>query len=900
MSLVDGSGILLADFTVKQGTVDLPAKFTVKQDTVALKGIFIVRQSSSAALKGILIVRHTATTGIKGILVVRHTAISDLYAKFEAQATVALKGIFETAQWEDLKGILVARQASIVALKGVFIVRHTATKDLYAKFTSQAVKDLYTKLIVRHSSGYPYSEIKSTFSLYKPYANLFSKIRVRGAGTAELKAVFRVTAEILSAVFHVGQDSETLHGFFHVGQDSAKLKGAFDVGQNHGEIYAQFEAQAVRNLCAKFEVQHCALLKAIFIVKQGTRDLYAKFEAQAIAALYAKFTPKRSASNALKAEFEIGLMLNQSLKAVFTVKQETENLLALFRVRSTLQDMYNLIGYNMPELLNDVENIGRGFIGSPAPLQTESGTPTGRTAVKAVSSHGAGQYKEIRFGWRKEDPIYDVPPCICDIEYEDLILEEWDWDERSYITSITHDTCVRLHYNREFGVGGWTLANINYGTQGYLKCSYFDFLYTGESWAFGDRYHFDDEEIFIRFNIGAPSLTRLGYARIELYRYDGRTRSRNQLELRRIAECTEIPETYIYWNPANVIGGCDYPPLKNNVWSETFLNWFYTGRSTLNMGGALHYMGLPKFLNDLPEIYYGLSAENNEWDMIELTDILEAWVNGSYKNLGVGIIGERIDASYDDHAANGTGDTQTYYSSKASDPRKPRILLQYIPEKSYGKWVFRDNRGWAINTTDPYAGDGSLRLRDWSKLTYDRQESIAPAVTYETTKALAEGKIETKFRLNRDDWPQLKCSPSAVVCYPQEVSPAQPIVDYTTPLVNQVDIYFRYQDASNYYRIRIRPRSGTSSLIRRVGASNTTLETWTTAINIGEWKNCRFFWALNEDGNLIICGKMWNQYLERWRLLFTYTDSSELEDGGDVRIESWDADIDDTLISEVI
>ena len=889
MSLVDGSGILLADFTVKQGTVDLPAKFTVKQDTVALKGIFIVRQSSSAALKGILIVRHTATTGIKGILVVRHTATSDLYAKFEAQATVALKGIFETAQWEDLKGILVARQASIVALKGVFIVRHTATKDLYAKFTSQAVKDLYTKLIVRHSSGYPYSEIKSTFSLYKPYANLFSKIRVRGAGSAELKAVFRVTAEILSAVFHVGQDNETLHGFFHIGQDSAKLKGAFDVGQNHGEIYAQFEAQAVRNLCAKFEVQHCALLKAIFIVKQGTRDLYAKFEAQAIAALYAKFTPKRSASNALKAELEIGLMLNQSLKAVFTVKQETENLLAVFRVRSTLQDMYNLIGYNMPELLNDVENIGRGFIGSPAPLQTESGTPTGRISVKAVSSHGAGQYKEIRFGWRKEDPIYDAPPCVGERDYEELVYEPWDWDERSYITSVVADTHIRLRFARHFAEGGWTLADINYGTVDYLKASYYDYVYPGDCF---DKYvNLDDEESFIRFNVGIPSLDRLGYARFEWFRYYG-SNCHQLMGLRRIASCEEVPETYQYWNPAIKIGGCDYGPLKGNIWSESALKWDNSGRNNLSMGGGQPYMGLSAFVNNSPEVYYGLTAENNEWDMFEITELLEGWVNGDFKNNGIGIRGEMTCNGWDARCSNRVNaNTPRFYSRRSSDTRRPRIMLQYIPENSVGKWSFRGNNYWEIDTDDPLVdGGGSLRLRDWSKRNYQNIYEIKPAVTLNTSKTLIEGSIKTWIRINRDDWPELRAYDQGR-CEDSKV-------EYTTARENYIDIFFRYQDSDNHCKVRINPRSRVSKLIETISGTDITRESWTTAINVGEKKHIRIFWALNDD-ELVCCGQMWNASMEIWRTFFTYTWTPNSGVGGDVRIESWDATIDDTIISEV-
>ena len=338
------------------------------------------------------------------------THSENLYAKFEAQATAALKGIFETAQWGDLKGIFVARQASIVALKCVFTVRHTDTRDLYAKFTSQAVKDLYTKLIVRHSSGYPEANIKCTFSLYKPYANLFSKIRVRGAGTAELKAVFRVTAESLPAVFHVGQDSETLHGFFHVGQDSRDLSAEFVLKQASAELKAIIIINPVQLLFAKMIVNPVALLKGVFrltqevlpaefTVRYGIAELSAEVEIISQRNLKAVFMLRHSTTKALQAELEIGLMLNEELKASFTVLQDSANLFCRFRVGET-KDMFNMIGYNMRYLINTVDNIGRGFIGSPIPLTTEI-APNSRVAVVETSPHKAGSYKEITFGYRK-------------------------------------------------------------------------------------------------------------------------------------------------------------------------------------------------------------------------------------------------------------------------------------------------------------------------------------------------------------------------------------------------------------------------------------------------------------------------------------------------------------------
>lgn len=746
------------------------------------------------------------------------------------------------------------------------------------------------------------ADLLAVFVVRNGWEELLAKAIIRNVSTKDLLAAARIrhpASVMLKGIFIVRQSaSTTLKEIITIRHSTElDLDARFYVERTWKELFAKVFIMGASSADLKASVSirqpSSVSLQAEFIVKQGAADLKGVVEVVPVRDLFASFTVNQSnASATLKAEFLVP-MRYEDLPAEFILKQLTSEFHAEFRIRG-INDMYSLIGYNMPLLLNHLENIGRGFVGSPYEF-VDDGVWAGSRAAKFTSAAGAGQFKEITFGWRRE-PHFDYPSCLTGRGYEELVSESWDWDEQSYITSVVSDTHIRLQFARHFGNSGWTLGNINYGTVNYLKVSYFDYVYPGDCY---DRWkNLEDEESFIRFNIGAPSLDRLGYARFEWFRYHG-TDCRQFMSLRRIASCEEVPVTYQYWNPLNKIGGCAYPPLKGNIWSELALKWDNSGRSNLSMGGGQPYMGLAAFVNDSPQIYYGLTAENNEWDMFELTEILEGWANGDFKNNGIGIRGEMTIGGYggwDYRCSNEFGNTPRFYSRRSTDPRKPRILLQYIPQASVGKWIFQARTETAtiptVKNCWEIENDSALRLRDWSKVNYYAYFQRA-GLELNSSKNLIGGKIETWLKLPRDDWPQL------VAVNQDECELCQ--INYTTSKQNSIDFYFRWVDGNNYYKIMLNPRSRASKLYRRYNGVSTQLVSWTSAFNIGDWKKIRIFWGLISDDDLFICGQMWNPYLGRWRPLFSCHDvDPKFDSGGKVRVETWDAMLDDTSISEEV
>ena len=303
------------------------------------------------------------------------------------------------------------------------------------------------------------------------------------------------------------------------------------------------------------------------------------------------------------------------------------------------------------------------------------------------------------------------------------------------------------------------------------------------------------------------------------------------------------------------------------------------------------YMGLPGF-NQEPD-GYGLTAENDEWDMLRLTSILRRWFNGEKQNQGIGITAGSIDGGYDYRTSTWiTDNTPTYYSKESGDSRTPRIRLQHIPTASLGLWSFYQPESWEINLTDPYRGGGSLHLMDWSKRNYDESITAPPKVTLVSDRNFAEGCVDTVCRLNRETYPQLESTGMShyPVCNPQ--------IKYTTPLDNYLKVYFRYQNTSNYYMIQLRPAGETSKIIRRRNAASTTLETFDSGIAVGDWERVRVFWV-ESAGELHICCYIWNG--ADWSFLAGYADANNYwAAGGDVAFESYDAELDDTEISERI
>lgn len=176
-----------------------------------------------------------------------------------------------------------------------------------------------------------------------------------------------------------------LKATFDVGQDSRDLKATFDVGQGSANLYAKFEAQATRDLFAKFTVRHSAsqnlfakfraailfsgkpadLFAEFFVGYDGEQDLFAKFETYPIEDLLAEFIVRHSASRNLFAEFRVSVFFTEGwadLKALaFIVNFDSEDLLSEFVVRqSASQDLKS-------ELI--VRNIGSRDLFSEATIR---------------------------------------------------------------------------------------------------------------------------------------------------------------------------------------------------------------------------------------------------------------------------------------------------------------------------------------------------------------------------------------------------------------------------------------------------------------------------------------------------------------------------------------------------
>jgi len=163
---------------------DLFAKFEA-QATVFLKGILITRQSAHIIIKGCCIIKHTATNAVKAVFTVSRSASANLYAKFTTQATADLAG--------------------------TFIVRHAAAKDLYAKFELAQWEELKGILIARNSSSVALKGI----SVIRHTATRDFYAKFGSVSTAQLKAFFVVRCcsfEEIAAEFRVTFEGWVMQG----------------------------------------------------------------------------------------------------------------------------------------------------------------------------------------------------------------------------------------------------------------------------------------------------------------------------------------------------------------------------------------------------------------------------------------------------------------------------------------------------------------------------------------------------------------------------------------------------------------------------------------------------------------------------------------------------------------
>jgi hypothetical protein len=185
---------------------------------------------------------------------------------------------------KDLYAELTVRQTGTADLFSKFTVIHSDTQDLYAAFTVRhsQIRDLKAVFDVGQNSRDLFAEF--VVAQFAPAAGLFAEFVVRQETTADLAAEFvirRSTALDLPAVF-VTRFSAARELF-------AKL---VVVNEDSEDLYAVFQAQAVRDLFAEFELQKSVDLFAEFVVKQEKYStLYAKFTLRQLTSdLFAEFT----------------------------------------------------------------------------------------------------------------------------------------------------------------------------------------------------------------------------------------------------------------------------------------------------------------------------------------------------------------------------------------------------------------------------------------------------------------------------------------------------------------------------------------------------------------------------------------------------------------------------------
>jgi hypothetical protein len=268
---------LKAILEVGQGSDDLKAVFNVGQDLNELKAIFEAR--------------HDGSIGLKAIFEVGQDSAS-LFANFEVQHTGTPGSVFIkmrvmihfsgkeqnlpasfilTRPAEELKAIFNVRQIQSVSLPARFIVIHTATRELYAKFDARyffvegwaAEKAIFT---LQHEASVDEPkgilEVRASGS-----ADLFGRFTVRHSAFAELLGLFIVR-------YSAGLDGpkalfEVRHGL------TSGLTATFTVRHSASTIGPK----------GIFMVQHWRDLKIIITLRHSTSSmLSAKF--------YTRFPPR--------------------------------------------------------------------------------------------------------------------------------------------------------------------------------------------------------------------------------------------------------------------------------------------------------------------------------------------------------------------------------------------------------------------------------------------------------------------------------------------------------------------------------------------------------------------------------------------------------------------------------
>lgn len=290
------------------GSADLKGTFDVGQNSADLKATFDVGQDSRDLFAD-LTVRQEASQDLYAELVVRQSGAEDLYAKFELQDSEDLFAEFivrQTGTADLFAEVIIVQSGSVNLYAKARITLHFSGKpanlfaklfvgvdafeELYAKFETQGVRDLFAKFTVRHSA----------------FADLFNQFRVIvhfGEGWADL------AAEMLIVRF----DSADLPAEFIIRQSgSSELFSETIIRHSASEeVFAEavIRHDGSADLKGIITIRHDATadLKATVVIRHtGTPlNLFAKFIAVPNEDLFAKFTIRHTTSRDLLGFFYI-------------------------------------------------------------------------------------------------------------------------------------------------------------------------------------------------------------------------------------------------------------------------------------------------------------------------------------------------------------------------------------------------------------------------------------------------------------------------------------------------------------------------------------------------------------------------------------------------------------------
>ena len=832
----------------------------------------------------------------------------------EAGLYVNLKAIFEVGQGSrDLYSKLIVQHSAIVDLYSKLIARQSTSITLFSKFE-----------VIITDSAFIYSKFEV---LHANAVTLYSKFKVVRSSSNQLKGFFTSRNADAVAVYSkfdvLNADTLDIYSKFEVKNSASnQLKGFFIARHATSQ---DFKCQLIiippnATLLSKVTIRHVSIrwLPASFDCRNPTATIFSKFEAQhssseefdatltvshsTSVALYSKADIQHEESEDLTVIFIVRHTTSANLTSIFTV-DHIEDLLALFKVRPSLKATMprTIMDDDIKHWINFVHGMGDAFIDWPTITTDSVDKVTGKNSVKLSSAVAAHKYDAIRFGWVSEKRLSqseeeEPAPCAPISEFNNLIIEDWNWEDAVYLyPNIPDDTMNRLIWNTNFDEGGWTLADINYGSNVDLRISEYDGYYPGEIPA---QYHYNDETAVLKLTLppvaDLPPLTRLAWARLELYRHSGITGG--VIKTKRIPECSAIPQSIIYWNPAGIIGGCDpssgyggtpYSSTGSqpiDIWTELTAKWITMGRWNLKMGHALPYMGNSGF-RATPE-GEGISWDNGGYEAFPFTDLLKGWLNGTYENNGL-----MVEMSTDlgsDYRMNLIQNLGPRFYARENGTNKPRFRLHFWPVDKQSIWSFGSDKMMEINQDTPYAGTGCLKLEEWTKNDYNNNVGGISDLTFVTSRALSQGYVDTMVRFNSQDRTRLVYS----------IVQATPLITQiieTTPVNNELSVIFRRSSSTSNYNVQFRPGSLTS-LIRK---GTTTLASFNAGFVVGTWYKVRVMWSVNESGQLKICCYLWDSTDEAWELLNGVTDiNNSWPEGGDVRFESYDADLDDTEIWE--